>query len=56
VSFITNFTKGLRNHPNVTPNFKVINTTVMKHIVYAFNPNAVIGGQPPPSASSKKSK
>lgn len=56
VSFITNFTKGLRNHPNFTPNFKVINTTVMKHIVYAFNPNAVIGGQPPPSASSKKSK
>lgn len=56
VSFITNFTKVLRNHPNFTPNFKVINTTVMKHIVYAFNPNAVIGGQPPPSAASKKSK
>jgi len=54
VSFITNFTKGLRNHPNFTPNFKVINTTVMKHIVYAFNPNAVIGGQPPPAATKGK--
>jgi len=54
VSFITNFTKGLRNHPNFTPNFKVINTTVMKHIVYAFNPNAVIGGQPPPNATKGK--
>jgi hypothetical protein len=56
VSFITNFTKGLRNHPNFTPNFKVINTTVMKHIVYAFNPNAVIGGQPPPNATKAAKK
>jgi hypothetical protein len=52
VSFITNFTKALRNHANFTPNFKIINTTVMPHIVYAFNPNAVINGQPPPNAAT----
>ncbi len=49
ISFITNFTKGLRNQPNFTPNFKVINTTVMKHIVWTFNPNAVINGESPPA-------
>ncbi len=56
VSFITNFTKGLRNHPNFTPNFKIINTTVMPHIVYAFNPNAVINGQPPPAQTAAPAK
>ena len=51
VSFITNFTKALRDQPNFTPNFKVINPTVMPHIVRAFNPNAVIGGQAAPAAT-----
>jgi hypothetical protein len=62
VSFITNFTKALRDQPNFTPNFKVINPTVMPHIVRAFNPNAVIGGQaapvatPAPAAEAKPAK
>lgn len=58
VSFITNFAKALRNNPNFTPNFKIINSTVMPHIVHAFNPNAVIGATAPtqPSAEENTSK
>lgn len=44
VSFIINFTKGLRNHAHFAGNFKIINPSVMPHIVHAFNPGAVMGG------------
>lgn len=49
VSFMTNFTRGLRNHPHFQPNFTVINGHVIKHIVHVFNPDANLGGKAPPS-------
>lgn len=46
VSFITNFTQKLKScEKTFGPNFKMLNPTVMPHIVRTFNPNATFGDE-----------